>query len=330
MKKVTCVGYHDSGSGAVDNYLREFSGLKMCSANYECRILQDPDGISDLEYNLIENPHRLNSGYAIKRFRKHAKSMNRFYSHIFGDEWMAMVDEYINGLTSICYKGWWHMDIQLLPLPLRLYYKFRRGFNKLLPKPIRKSSWYNYFPNLCTYHSYVSEEQFLRETRLFMEKLCKKIQSDDSEYCVLDQLVNPPNLRRYMRYVNDLKVIVIDRDPRDIFIEETKKYKHAFLPKDVNEFIKVYRDSRKIIACPEDESSVLHVKFEDLIYRYDDTTKKINEFLGITEEQHIHKFERFDPKVSIKNTQLWKVFTQYDDELKIIESELPEFLYQYD
>ena len=38
--------------------------------NYEFRFVQDPDGISDLEYNLVENHNRHNSGHALKRFKK--------------------------------------------------------------------------------------------------------------------------------------------------------------------------------------------------------------------------------------------------------------------
>ena len=67
MKKVTCISYHNSGSGAVDDYLREYSGIEFAPSDVECRFLQDPDGISDLEYNLVDNWHRLNSGFALKR-----------------------------------------------------------------------------------------------------------------------------------------------------------------------------------------------------------------------------------------------------------------------
>ena len=36
-----------------------------CKNDNEIRFLHDPDGISDLEYNLIENPNRHNSSHSM-------------------------------------------------------------------------------------------------------------------------------------------------------------------------------------------------------------------------------------------------------------------------
>ena len=82
MKKISCVGYHATGSGAVDDYLREFDNIESANYGIESRFLQDPDGISDLEYNLIENPHRLNSGFALKRFLIFAREIARIATYL--------------------------------------------------------------------------------------------------------------------------------------------------------------------------------------------------------------------------------------------------------
>ena len=55
-KNISCVSYHATGSGAVDDFLREFDNINSAKSEVECRFLQDPDGVSDLEYNLIEEP----------------------------------------------------------------------------------------------------------------------------------------------------------------------------------------------------------------------------------------------------------------------------------
>ena len=73
MRIITCISFHGTGSGAVDDFLKEFDNCPSAPTNIECRFLQDPDGVSDLEYNLVENPHRLNSRNGIrlqKNFRK--------------------------------------------------------------------------------------------------------------------------------------------------------------------------------------------------------------------------------------------------------------------
>ena len=73
----------------------------------------------------------------------------------------------------------------------------------------------------------------------------------------------------------------------------------------------------------------MYVKFEDMIYHYDEYVTKVVEFVGITEDHHIHKKKYFDPSISQKNTRLWKKYPEYDEEVKIIEHELSEFLYPY-
>ena len=84
MKIITNIGYHGTGSGALDDFFREFDNIPCAPSEYECRFLQDPDGISDLEYNLIDNPNRLNSGFALKRYLLFCKNNNRMYKKIFG------------------------------------------------------------------------------------------------------------------------------------------------------------------------------------------------------------------------------------------------------
>ncbi|MBF1106621.1 MAG: hypothetical protein HXL52_06645, partial [Solobacterium sp.] len=54
MKIISCASYYGTGSSAITDFLSEFDNI--CSmTNYEFRFVQDPDGISDLEYNLVEN-----------------------------------------------------------------------------------------------------------------------------------------------------------------------------------------------------------------------------------------------------------------------------------
>ena len=53
MKKIACVGYHATGAGVIDDLFREFDNVAQGQYEVESRLLQDPDGISDLEYNLV-------------------------------------------------------------------------------------------------------------------------------------------------------------------------------------------------------------------------------------------------------------------------------------
>ena len=75
-------------------------------------------------------------------------------------------------------------------------------------------------------------------------------------------------------------------------------------------------------------NKVLRIRFEDLIYNYDDEVKRITKFLGFTSKDHINKKSRFDPDISIKNTQLFRK-KEYQEESKIIERELEKYLYNF-
>lgn len=55
MKVLTVTGFYSTGSSAVTDLIKECEGV-FCKSDYEVRFLHDPDGVSDLEYHLIENP----------------------------------------------------------------------------------------------------------------------------------------------------------------------------------------------------------------------------------------------------------------------------------
>ena len=328
MKKVTCISYHNSGSGAVDDFLREFEGIQFAPSDVEARFLQDPDGISDLEFNLVDNWHRLNSGYAIKRFEEFARYYNHTYSLIFGKEWKRLTDEYVRNLVDFSFPGYWHADVRLQSETSQLIYKFRRGLSKLAPKGYRKSPDYNYYPKLVSYYSKPDRDEFYRITREFCEKLCESLWREGTDYIVLDQCVSTTNISRYLKYIDDLKVIVVDRDPRDLYIQGTRAKTHV-LPHDPVLYAKQFIGMRETIETELKNPNVIRIQFEDLIYDYDNTTQRICDYLGLESQKHKHVKQYFNPAISIRNTQIWKSDPRFDKEISILGEYLEEFLYSF-
>ena len=62
MRFISCASYYGSGSSAITDFVSEFDSVYSFT-DEEFRFVQDPDGISDLEYNLVENFNRHNSGH---------------------------------------------------------------------------------------------------------------------------------------------------------------------------------------------------------------------------------------------------------------------------
>ncbi|MBR0070506.1 MAG: sulfotransferase domain-containing protein, partial [Synergistaceae bacterium] len=76
----------------------------------------------------------------------------------------------------------------------------------------------------------------------------------------------------------------------------------------------------------KNDPDVLFLRFEDLIYHYDEALKRIAEFAELDLNDHVHKREFFNPDVSIKNVGMWKEIIS-QQEADTIASTLPEFLY---
>ena len=325
MKKITCIGYHETGSSAIDDFFKEFDNCASGPSDYEARLLQDPDGISDLEYNLVDNPHRLNSGFALKRFRIFCQRNRRTYEGIFGKRWLEEVEKFIDSLIKVKYKGYWIADLMLLNPIIFAAYKFRRGMRKVLPKDWRRQKDYNYLPNIDFYHTCLTEKEFIEKVQVFVERLCELLSPNGKEFLLLDQFLPTTNIQRYLRYINDIKVIIADRDPRDVYVQILKDH---VMPKDPVQYCIAYKDYRKTRdEEAKDIEHVLVVQFEDLIYKYDEMMEKVVKFVGEDWKHHIMPKAHFNPQVSKKNIQQWKGRQDLAYAITIIEHELPEYLY---
>ena len=69
MKIISCASYYGSGSSAITDLLSEYDNVYSLTDS-EFRFVHDPNGSSDLEYNLVENFNRHNSGRALKLYKK--------------------------------------------------------------------------------------------------------------------------------------------------------------------------------------------------------------------------------------------------------------------
>ena len=71
------------------------------------------------------------------------------------------------------------------------------------------------------------------------------------------------------------------------------------------------------------------LQFEDLIYHYEETAKKLIEWLKLNPKEHNRKKEIFSPEKSKKNTQVWLQHNVPAEAIRYIEQELAEYLYDF-
>ena len=326
MKIIAIAGYHFSGCGVIDDLFREFDNVAQPESENESRFLQDMDGISDLEFHLVQAPNRLTNSLAIDRFLRYCKREKGRYEGIYGPEWYSMCEAYIDSLLKFRFKGY---NLTHLNERGGKYYRYVRlmyYLQYLKPPKKRHSLSYNYFPNETLSHVSLTEDEFLEKTRVFVGRLAEHMLTNKTaEYVMMDQLFAGNNPDRYLRYVNDVKAFVVDRDPRDLYINMMNREDHM-IPTDPYQFCVHFRDTRKVVSA--NSSNVMFLMIEDMIYHYDEMVPKICEFVGIDRCHHKNYKRFFDPAISINGTRTWEHFPQYSKAVAVIEKELSDYLYK--
>lgn len=187
----------------------------------------------------------------------------------------------------------------------------------------------NELPNEITLCSYPTEEKFLDCTRRYIDRLFSETNKENKGNIIVDQIVPASNVNHYLRYFNDIKVFVVDRDPRDIYILEKYVWKGSVVPTEsVEIFCQWFEYTRRHRKSENYNENVMFVQFEDLIYKYEETVSKIEKYLGFSAEDHVNKFKSLDPKRSINNTRMWEKLNIDRREVEYIEEKLKDYLYE--
>ncbi|HDS7250358.1 TPA: hypothetical protein QH439_003468, partial [Morganella morganii subsp. morganii] len=133
-----------------------------------------------------------------------------------------------------------------------------------------------------------------------MDELILSSNHNNKDFIVFDQIIPSNNVDKYNNYFNDIKVIIVDRDPRDLYILNEALWKEKWIPSDsLDTYIEWFQLLRENKTANED---VIYMQFEDFIYNYDTTIRTVCDFCNIDIANHQWKNKYFDPSVSIKNT----------------------------
>lgn len=333
MKIITCASYGASGSSALTDLVSEYSNVHRMS-DAEFRFLHDPDGISDLEFQLVECHNRHNAGRALKRFWKLCQynagnRVHRRYERFFGGKYLSLSKEYVDALTEFTCKEWWDYDLLDKGDKREAYVYLKKTQDRILraiPFTHRRI-----LSNEVMFFSHPTQEQFLSETRKYVHKLLQAANPKGYEYIEVDQIVASQNIDRYLRYFEDpIEVFVIDRDPRDIYLLE--KLYYGSDNKDSPElFCKKFRYIRNSGNPDNSVSSHVHyLQFEDFLFNYNAVVERIERVTGLKPADHTDKFKYLNPFRSIHNTQVWREHPELVEDIRLIEKELEEYLYPFE
>lgn len=324
---ISTSGFGNSGASAVLDFLRGYDILQSL-ASFEFQLFHMADGINDLKYHLTWNRERVACNSAIKRFHRAASygRVGRELEEICGDEYRRLTDEYVGKLTKVAWIGASVYD----PLDVTNFAKskLRRALQLYINRGVRKLSHKFHFPRFQPrYFSIMDEEEFDGITREYFKKLLFAAGLDPKKDILVDVLFSATNPKVGTEFVDDPRIILVRRDPRDMFVRATEHQNtNRHTPcRNVKDFVCYYQLLLEK-SVPWDKALI--VQYEDLIYKYYPTTQRIMDFLGYL-ERPANEFKYFNPDVSVKYTQAGKTYPGHEEEIQYIENHLAKYLYEF-
>jgi len=177
------------------------------------------------------------------------------------------------------------------------------------------------------YFARPSKDKFVLETNRYLRRLFENYATNKKLYkVVLDQSISPLNIKKTIRYVDGAKLILVDRDPRDIYATMINEKRLLGADNSYNNLVDKYivwhnslrKETTPIIDNSFVKNKVLKLNFEDFFINYDRTIMKIVEFLDI-DFKHSKKGTRFQPERINNHVGIWKDLQDQNAVLKIEE-----------
>lgn len=327
-------GFNATGSSAVIDYLREFNENVVVD-QFEFTIAHMPDGLQDLKYHLFEGSIKHTSScMALDRFQRLIKGYpSRMFSRYCGDRLLEFAEEFLDSISQCEWIGSGAPDsyyFSMRSIVARLLRKcnLARFYRKAEERADKKLVLFPY--NVKRYSCRPSNYDVA--ARRFVGKMLDELGRVSEKNMVLDQPFAGNNPQAAFPFFENPVAIVVDRDPRDYYLLCKKFYYPSgwrLVPcNNVESFVAYFRSMRESMPYLENDSRILRIRFEDMVYEYETTTKRIRLFCHLGE--HATPYRYFDPRKSIHNTNLASLYPDLSADVAFIEKALPEYLYPFE
>jgi len=338
---ISYTGYYSTGGSIIRDIFREFE--PDFELSIEFRLLKERFGLLELERTIAQDYAAENIHLAIRDFiwlttnlaRKSGRLKKAGFSYDMHTNgiFSTATKKFIEEISDYSYPMDWH------------FYDFERSYlsqisrrvkNKILTKNLRIKEG----DTLATM-SYPSREKFLLAARKYISSILSGIQDVNGR--PKDSVVGLHNaipifstdmIDRSLAYFSSCKVIITDRDPRDVFVNYPKDSYGRYLPQGddlmvkAHAFVHFYKSIRKNQKAVAQHPNVLFLRFEDVCENYDQMYDQIINFAGIDKSDHKNKGKIFSPKESIKNIGMWRnAKSDLAKAVSYIEEELDDYIY---
>lgn len=324
---VGACGFGSTGSSIITDYLKEFDNV-IVKDDMEFTFVSAVDGLIDLE-RAVMNPHNrtADSISAIQRYLRFVNRKKPIYEK-YGLSSKAFEESAQEFIDAITMSRWYTYQTLGAKSIKDIVAKIMQKY--VIPKlEIKKGHRINMWPKTEVRLS-VKPDNFYDAAKKHIRDLLSFMGLDKDAIIAFDQPFAGNNPQACFPFFDDPYAIVVDRDPRDNYVFAKTKLlgKFNYIPIDtVEDYIAYYRCLRKNQPYLEPNSRILIIKFEDMVYDYETTSQKVREFLHLPENPRPKSV--FDPSLSIANTQVFKRFPQFSEDVKKIEEQLPEYLFDF-
>ncbi|WEK19666.1 MAG: sulfotransferase [Candidatus Pedobacter colombiensis] len=331
MKFVDISGFGHSGKSVVTDLLKEFKGYNVPHYNFEFNLLRLQGGLIDLQHALIDNWSPIRSDSAIRRFEKlirrigpsanirkphtlfYANGMN--YDAAFNGMFTEISQQYLERIVNYKYISEWPYKLIDDP-PLKQFVARLQTKLKFKSQHLTEISVTS-----------LNKVQFILETQNYLSSLFDAIKNPGDTAVVMHNAFEPYNPVSAMNFFSNSKLIVVQRDPRDIYASVTNNHggyvpkfetsKHWKLKQSMLVVNDLDRFCEQQLVCYNhvvagSDINILRLRFEDIVLNYESVLEKIYAFLGETKEVHNNKGRFFKPELSMKNIGLWKSSNNMD------------------
>jgi hypothetical protein len=279
--------------------------------------------LADLESALVHDWDFIRNDVAIRDFLEYCDMLGREtglflrvgkgFSRKLLVDFVKESEEYINSMTCMSYHGDTFVHRYKISAFKSFITKLRTKFGKNNAKQM--------------YLSRVTEDEFIDKTTKYIYRLFENFaRINNVNTIILDQAIPPESVTKNMRYYQNSKLIIVDRDPRDIYCNMVRGnglLGSELIEKDSAEKYITWHNSMrwKSNNYINLKDKVLKINFEDLVVRYEETTKLLSDFLDSRPSKD-KQFSYFNPEFSLKNVGLWKAYPNQEI-MREIEKHLP-------
>ena len=338
---VAITGYYGSGSSAVLALLSEFENMcisKGKGIEYEHVLFYADGGLFDFAEAILHENNPMKSDAAVNAFRD---CMNKLYNNdfgwfgsykvLYGDSFLKITNQYINNLSYMVEGGsnvnhYTHVSTSFMKAVIQLAARI------IWKRPIYKLGRQYHYDKKPLYVCLPDQNKFLQETKHFTSNYLE-LTSGDNAITLYDHLLLPQHHSLLDIYFdNRLKLIIVLRDPRDLYIcdkyiwSQKSMYGKRFFPDTPEAFVNYWK---KVVVHPYENKHILFLHFEDIVYQKKKVITDLSAFLGIDASAWTQEHKNFDERVSIYNTQVFKSNPEWLKEVAYIEENLTQYLYDF-